>query len=90
MGSANGTLSFYECRFSGRDAVRWWGHSTLHYLFENSQVTGRQRLWAQAIAPLLAPEPPGETYIKSQHIGMFSKPEDGCRQKNKIGGLIAP
>ena len=23
----NGTLSFYECRFSGGDTMREWGHS---------------------------------------------------------------
>ena len=23
----NGTLSFYECRFSGGDTMKWWGHS---------------------------------------------------------------
>ena len=26
-GPMNGPLSFYECRFSGGDTMRWWGHS---------------------------------------------------------------
>ena len=27
QGSMNGTLSFYECRFSGENTMRRWGHS---------------------------------------------------------------
>ena len=27
MGSTNGTLSFYECRFSDGYTMVWWGHS---------------------------------------------------------------
>ena len=27
QGPTNGTLSFYECRFSGGDTMRWWGQS---------------------------------------------------------------
>ena len=40
----NGTLSFYECRFSGMDTMRWWGHSnnTLckKHLLELFSLTG--------------------------------------------------
>ena len=44
-GPANGTLSFYECRFSGGDTMRWWGHSnpTIYAkknLFELFTLTG--------------------------------------------------
>ena len=27
LAHTNGTLSFCECRFSGGDTLRWWGHS---------------------------------------------------------------
>ena len=27
QGPTNGTLSFYECRFSSGDTMRWWGYS---------------------------------------------------------------
>ena len=39
VGSTNSTLSFYECRFSGGDTLRCWGHSTLPYLFELLTLT---------------------------------------------------
>ena len=28
-GPTSDILSLFECRFSGEDTMRWWGHSTL-------------------------------------------------------------
>ena len=40
----NGILSFYECRFSGGDTMRWWGHTNptvcKKYLYELFALTG--------------------------------------------------
>ena len=40
----NGTLSFYECRFSGGDTMRWWGilnpYLMQKKLFELFTLTG--------------------------------------------------
>ena len=71
-GPLNGTLAFYECRFSGGDTMRRWGHSNLtlckriYFNFLRSQVAGTQKLWASSAWPslmqFLAPgnnEPPG-------------------------------
>ena len=46
----NGTLSFYGCRFSGGDTMRWWAHSiaALKNLFESFALTGSR--YAHSIA----------------------------------------
>ena len=56
----NGTLSFYECRFSSGDTTRWYKHSnpTLYKIiclnFLHTQlVPGTQKFWVQALMPSL-------------------------------------
>ena len=47
-GVMNGTLSFYECRFSGGDTMRWWGHSNstcAKEFFELFALTGDRDTW---------------------------------------------
>ena len=45
----NGTLSFYECRFSSGDTMRWWAHSNpilckrICLNFLHSQTEGMQK-----------------------------------------------
>ena len=54
LGPTNGTLSFYECRFSGGDTMRWRGHSTptLHkricFNFLHSQAVGIENTWGMS------------------------------------------
>ena len=57
QGPMNDTLSFYECRFSGGDTMRWWGNSNptswkitcLNFLL--SQAVGMHKLWVRMLAP---------------------------------------
>ena len=60
----NGTSSFYECRFSGRDTSTWWDTHTLPYAKElfalrdvrDAKTFGMSNcLWVW----VLTPEPPG-------------------------------
>ena len=58
----NGTLSFYECRFSGGDTMKWYGHSIWKRIclnFLRSQVAGTQKLPMRPLAS------------KSHHCGTF-------------------
>ena len=62
----NGTLSSCECRFSGRDTMRWWGQlkpnlcKRICFNFLNWHAAGMQKLWVQLLTslPLLASKPP--------------------------------
>ena len=48
-GLMNGTLSFYECRFSGGETMSWWGQSTLckgclNFLHSHAKTSGANHL----------------------------------------------
>ena len=71
QGPTDGILSFYECRFSGGDTMRWWRHSnpTLckkiclnFFALTDSRGT---KLRVQMLVPWLAPELPGETFTNN-------------------------
>ena len=69
-GLTNGTLLFYEYRFSGRDTMRWWGHSNpalckricffLTFYSHRQWGGGTKKIQARALS--LEPEPPGDIF----------------------------
>ena len=86
----NGTLSFYECRLSGGDTMRWWGHSNptccnqicLNLLHSPVKGMLKHQSWS-CLHPRVhsRQDPPCESSIK---FNLSNDIHQSCLTKNQV------